>query len=69
MYGKSWRLTLLLEYRYYLWTYDDIDDIDNDDEADRAEKLQRLLWGEDSDVSIERVNEEICVEIDKKINS
>lgn len=69
MYGKSWRLTLLLEYRYYLWTYDDIDDIDNDDEADRAEKLQRLLWDEDSDVSIERVNEEICVEIDKKINS
>ncbi len=68
MYGKTWRLTLLLEYRYYLWNYDDIDDIDNDDEADRAEKLQRLLWDEDPDVSIERVNEEICVEIDKKIN-
>jgi len=68
MYGESWRLTLLLEYRYYLWNYDDIGDIDNDDEADRVEKLQGLLWNEDSDVSIERVNEEICVEIDKIIN-
>lgn len=68
MYGKSWRLTLLLEYRYYLWNYDDIDDIDNDDEANRAEKLQRLLWDEDSVITIERVNEEICVEIDKRIN-
>jgi len=68
MYGKSWRLTLLLEYRYYLWNYDDIDDIDNDDEANRAEKLKRLLWDEDSVITIERVNEEICVEIDKRIN-
>ena len=68
MYGQAWRLTLLLEYRYYLWNYDDIDDIDNDDDEDRAEKLHKLLWDDGSDVSIESVNEEICKEINKKTN-
>lgn len=68
LYGKSWRLTLLLQYRHLLWTYEDIDDIENEDDDNAAESLQKILWDGDSSISIEDVNKEIEIEKCNRIN-
>ena len=72
LYGNSWRLTLLLEYRYFLWYYgyiDDIEDIDDEDDHGRVKELLNILWDCNSLVSIERTNEEIEVEKAKSLIS
>ena len=62
LYGKAWRLTLLLQYRHLLWTYEDIDEIDDEDDDNAAESLQKILWNGDCSISIEDVNKEIEIE-------
>ena len=72
LYGNSWRLTLLLEYRYFLWYYgyiDDIEDIDDEDDHGRVKELLNILRDCNSLVSIERTNEEIEVEKAKSLIS
>lgn len=69
LYGKSWRLTLLLQYRYLLWTYKDVDDIDDDIDERLAEELQNILWDGNSNITYEEVNSEIEIEKEKKLNS
>lgn len=72
LYGNSWRLTLLLEYRFFLWYYgyiDDIEDIEDEDDYERVKVLIKLLWESDSLITIERTNEEIEIEKSKSINS
>ena len=59
LYGDSWRLTLLLQYRHLLWTYGDIDDIDDDLDENMAEELHDILWGGDINVSMKDINAEI----------
>lgn len=68
LYGDSWRLTLLLQYRYLLWTYDDIDDIDDEVDDTAAEELQDILWDGDSNISMEDVSAEIEKEKERRIN-
>lgn len=69
LYGKSWRLTLLLQYRYLLWTYKDIDDIDDEIDESLAEELQNILWDGDSSITFEEVRSEIEIEKERKLNS
>lgn len=67
LYGKAWRLTLLLQYRHLLWTYEDIDDIENEEDDYTAESLQKILWNGDSSISMEDVNKEIEIEKHNRI--
>lgn len=69
LYGESWKLTLLLQYRHLLWTYKDIDDIDVVKDIDLAEELQDILWDGMSDIEYAEVNAEIELEKKKRINS
>lgn len=69
LYGKSWRLTLLLQYRHLLWIYKDIDDIDDDIDESLAEELQNILWDGDSSITFEEVRSEIEIEKERKLNS
>lgn len=68
LYGDSWRLTLLLQYRHLLWTYGDIDDIDDDMDENMAEELHDILWGGDISVSMKDINAEIEIEKERRIN-
>ena len=68
LYGDSWRLTLLLQYRHLLWTYGDIDDIDDDMDENMAEELHDILWGGDINVSMKDINAEIEIEKERRIN-
>lgn len=68
LYGDSWRLTLLLQYRHLLWTYGDIDDIDDDLDENMAEELHDILWGGDINVSMKDINAEIEIEKERRIN-
>ena len=68
LYGDSWRLTLLLQYRYLLWTYGDIDEIDDEIDDNLAEELQDILWDGDSSKTIEEVTSEIEKEKERRIN-
>lgn len=67
LYGESWRLTMLLQYRYFLWAYPDIDDICNQDE-ELVEELQNILWDGDSNISYDEVIVEIETEKERKLN-
>ena len=69
LHGDSWRLSLLLQYRYILWKHGDEDFYD--DEIDRriADNLQEILWDGNEDISIEEVNLEIEKEKERRINS
>jgi len=69
LYGNSWRLTLLLQYRYLIWNYDDVDDIDDKKDANLAEKLQTALWGECYTKSLDGINKEIEQEKERRANS
>ena len=68
LYGDSWRLTLLLQYRHLLWTYGDINDIDDEMDDNTAEELQDILWDGDRKNSMEEINVEIEIEKEKRIN-
>lgn len=71
LYGTSWRLTLLLQYRYLLWEYEDLEEIDEDgDELDirKEEEIRTALWPDGNYRTIEEVSEEIEIEKNKKQN-
>ena len=71
LYGTSWRLTLLLQYRYLLWEYEDLEEIDEDgDELDirKEEEIRTALWPDGDYRTIEEVSEEIEIEKNKKQN-
>ena len=45
IYGDSWKLSLLLQYRYLLWIYgDDIDEIDDEEDESLEERIRSILW-------------------------
>lgn len=45
IYGDSWKLSLLLQYRYLLWTYgDDVDEIDDEEDESLEERIRSILW-------------------------
>ena len=45
IYGYSWKLSLLLQYRYLLWIYgDDIDEIDDEEDESLEERIRSILW-------------------------
>ena len=45
IYGDSWTLSLLLQYRYLLWTYgDDVDEIDDEEDESLEERIRSILW-------------------------
>ena len=45
MYGDSWKLSLLLQYRYLLWIYgDDVDEIDDEEDESLEERIRSILW-------------------------
>ena len=68
LYGSSWRLSLLLQYRYLLWTYDNLDEIEDLNDRALEERLRSILW-EGYSVSFEKVTNEINDEISKNIHS
>jgi hypothetical protein len=71
LYGESWRLTLLLQYRYLLWEYEDLEEIDEDgDELDirKEEEIRTALWPDGGYRTIEDVSEEIEIEKNNKQN-
>ena len=69
LYGDTWRLTLLLHYRYLLWAYGNINDIDDSTDEVIAEELQDILWNGRCDITIEMVNNEIEKEKERRLNS
>lgn len=45
IYGDSWKLSLLLQYRYLLWIYgDDVDEIDDEEDESLEERIRSILW-------------------------
>ncbi len=45
IYGDSWKLSLLLQYRYLLWIYgDDVDDIDDEEDESLEDRIRSILW-------------------------
>ena len=45
MYGDSWKLSLLLQYRYLLWIYGDgFDEIDDEEDESLEERIRSILW-------------------------
>ena len=68
VYGKSWKLSLLLQYRYLLWTYDDIEEIDDESDESLEERLRSILWNSTL-VDIDQVNREIEIEKSKFCHS
>lgn len=45
IYGDSWKLSLLLQYRYLLWTYGgDVDEIDDEEDESLEERIRSILW-------------------------
>lgn len=68
LYGASWKLTLLLKYRYFLWTYGDIDDIDDRNDESEAEELKRILWNDKVPKNMDDINNEIEQEKERFLN-
>ncbi len=68
LYGDSWKLTLLLQYRYLLWKYADIKKINVDKEYKLAKQLKSILWDGNINKSIEDINKEIELEKERRIN-
>lgn len=60
IYGDSWKLSLLLQYRYLLWTYGgDVDEIDDEEDESLEERLRSILWnGQYTD------QQQVCKEIE-----
>lgn len=69
LHGDSWRLSLLLQYRYILWKHGDKDFYDDEIDRNIADNLQEILWDGNEDISIEEVNLEIEKEKERRINS
>ena len=45
IYGDSWKLSLLLQYRYLLWTYGgDVANIDDEEDESLEERIRSILW-------------------------
>lgn len=71
LYGQSWRLTLLLQYRYFLWQYEDLEEIDEKgDNIDIAkeEEIRTTLWSDGDYRTLEEVSNEIEIEKNKRQN-
>lgn len=71
LYGQSWRLTLLLQYRYLLWEYGDMEDIidtGSDNDIRKEEELRTVLWSDGNYRTFEEVSQEIEIEKLKKQN-
>ena len=58
LYGESWKLSLLLQYRFLLWAYGGADEIDDAEDESMEERVRSILWHGQS-VTLEEVNEEI----------
>ena len=71
LYGESWRLTLLLQYRYLLWEYDDPEDIEDSDntfDIAKEEEIRTALWPDCDYRTLEEVSKEIEIEKHKRQN-
>lgn len=71
LYGESWRLTLLLQYRYLLWEYEDTDDIEENGsvfDIAKEEEIRTTLWSDGNYRALEDISKEIEIEKNKKQN-
>ena len=71
LYGESWRLTFLLQYRYLLWEYDDPEDIEdsyNTFDIAKEEEIRTALWLDGNYRTLEEVSKEIEIEKNKRQN-
>lgn len=71
LYGESWRLTLLLQYRYLLWEYGDLEEIDeygDDLDIRKEEEIRTALWSDGEYRTLEEVSKEIEIEKNKRQN-
>jgi hypothetical protein len=71
LYGESWRLTLLLQYRYLLWEYEDLEEIDEKgDELDirKEEEIRTTLWSDGDYRTLKEVTNGIEIEKNKRQN-
>ena len=62
LYGDSWKLTLLLKYRYFLWAYEDIDDMDDEKDESEVDELKHVLWTDNEPETLDEINKEIELE-------
>lgn len=68
LYGDSWRLTLLLQYRYLMWEYENARNIKWQFDRKREREIRNVLWADGNSRSIEEISEEITVEKNKYQN-
>jgi hypothetical protein len=71
LYGQSWRLTLLLQYRYLLWEYENLEEIDeygDDIDISKEEEIRTTLWTDGDYHTLEEVSDEIGIEKNKRQN-
>ena len=71
LYGQSWRLTLLLQYRYLLWEYENLEEIDeygDDIDISKEEEIRTTLWTDGHYHTLEEVSDEIGIEKNKRQN-
>lgn len=71
LYGETWRLTLLLQYRYLLWEYGNLEEIDeygDDLDIAKEEEIRTTLWPDGDYRTLEKVSEEIETEKNKRQN-
>ena len=62
LYGECWRLTLLLQYRYLLWEYDDPEEIvinGSKNDIEKEDYLRTTLWADKKYRTLEEVSKEI----------
>ena len=71
LYGQSWRLTLLLQYRYLLWEYENLEEIDeygDDIDISKEEEIRTTLWTDGHYHTLEEVSDEIGIVKNKRQN-
>ena len=59
LYGDSWRLTLLLQYRYLLWEYEDVRNIKSKFDKRKEREIRTVLWTDGNSRSFKELSDEI----------